>query len=296
VSHQQIPFREQARPGAATRRGFTLIELLVVIAIIAVLISILLPALGAARRASGDAKCLSNVRQISMGFSAYSNDYRVFPWGEEWEEGSIQYRFGWGGVHWYGTDDAGEPIIPTTHPIFESAYSARRPMNDYVNRPALLLGPDDLFKCPNDFGVVTPAVDTGEVQFPEQDPWAGVGIGNASGEGERTIYGKFGTSYQPNPNMFSQWRDADKDGLQDPEEVSTGAYHGPGDVLVNHARFVVMGDVGVMSVADPDKGGIDFSVQGWWHGYPKGNLAFLDGSARLTNVLEDDYAFRRGDR
>jgi len=59
---------------AGSGRGFTLIELLVVIAIIALLIGILLPALGAARGAAKRSRCLSNLRQLSLGMQSYSND------------------------------------------------------------------------------------------------------------------------------------------------------------------------------------------------------------------------------
>jgi prepilin-type N-terminal cleavage/methylation domain-containing protein/prepilin-type processing-associated H-X9-DG protein len=61
-------------------RGFTLIELLVVIAVIALLISILLPALGAARRSGLTTKCLSNVRSLEQAHVLYYNaskDYFV---------------------------------------------------------------------------------------------------------------------------------------------------------------------------------------------------------------------------
>ena len=55
--------------------AFTLIELLVVISIIALLIGILLPALGAARNTARDLKCLANQRQMGIGFHAYASEY-----------------------------------------------------------------------------------------------------------------------------------------------------------------------------------------------------------------------------
>lgn len=80
-----VPRARPARP-RATARGLTLVELLVVIAVIGILVSLLLPAVQAAREAARRTGCANNLRQIGIALHNYHDAHERFP------PGGIEHR------------------------------------------------------------------------------------------------------------------------------------------------------------------------------------------------------------
>lgn len=83
-------------PQTTCRLGFTLVELLVVIVIIGTLVSMLLPALSAAREAARKTKCQNNLRQIGIGLHSYADAFKHFCSGAfDWRRDGCVTEVGW---------------------------------------------------------------------------------------------------------------------------------------------------------------------------------------------------------
>lgn len=95
-------------------RGFTLVELLTVVAVIGVLLAVLLPALGSARRGAQAAACGSAIRQLQMANGLYANDHggRYLPAAAAFVSENLHRWHGVRASRGVPFEPAGAPITP----------------------------------------------------------------------------------------------------------------------------------------------------------------------------------------
>lgn len=239
-------------------RGVTLLEAVVSLSVIALLLSILVPALSSARVASHLEKCQNNQRQIGQAWSVYLEDF-----DGEFPHVPVQPGWFYGGCRF-------SPVDEMAFPDFD------RPLTSYLALPRTTNFDDVVCCCPADEGITD--VDVGTF-----------------GTGRRTAFRSFGTSYRLNAALVS-WDGAPGSAAPGDESISHGATRGLRrmEITTPASRLVLMGDPIWYELAQSTGRKADWhghvniataSESGTQHRkVPAGNVLFLDGSVKFVTI------------
>jgi len=269
----------QRRSGA--RAGFSLVELLVVIAIIALLVSVLLPALGIAREEARVAKCGNGLREISK----YTQMYRRDSKGENLWYYHLPINYQYGGVNVLTPWVLGGFKAPSPQAPYENADSALypttiRPLNEYVKRDTR---PDeilDLYICPTDRSWNTALIGSEGPYVPEEEQ---VGSWQANGS-SYTLNTRFMQGYTWPPGDFFPLSEDEL--ARYTETIRRNAYGGHGDGASRLIQWMEQGCYSAFYRAGPNQAESQAHPlrRGWHRRFSKWSIAFGDGHVEFRYV------------
>lgn len=198
-------------------RGFTLIELLVVIAIIAILAALLLPALAAAKRKATMAACVSNQRQLVLGWSMFPDDH------DGWIPSANQTQSTSDNLYSWRID----PAHLTTYPVVPASQNYQVVYDDYgFQRGALgaYVKEANVIHCPGDMRYLKS----------DRSAWCSYSmcdnLNGSAAPSSGTDYRIHKTYQIKHPTERVVWSEEN-----DPRQESTG---GMGDVYENEGTWV----------------------------------------------------------
>ncbi len=274
---------------AIERRGFTLIELLVVIAIIAILASMLLPALSKAKDKAKAIQCVNNLKQIGVAAHLYADDNRDnFFWGKANDSQRTPGALPNGG-QWYVNPNSRILLRPVDSSgiVNDDAYWA-------LGYSQYFAANQRLFACPNG-QIVDEWHDTG-LYYPREF-WANSSYGmcgylTSPYSGAQSQYGKSpgpvlkATGYlSPSSTIFCQ--DATEQKMEG-EDDSLGLFPGHSTMLDQWA------DLGRQYYHNADMS------LGWWRHNKGCNTLWVPGNvSRLKYVPRNvgiDYRYYTGEK
>lgn len=249
--------------------GFTLIELLVVIAVIAVLISIIMPALSAARNEGVKAKCLANLKQLGSIGAAYAADHpdsgamlAMPPWSKERPDDSGIYDYGGGAGCQDGNGVWGYQANGRRPP-------GARPLNRYVLGPRCSQNDDfRMFQCPGDVGWV-------DAPFYATDTWP-------SQWKLRPFFESTGTSYRANAAraMTSDGRSMS----MSPYARPISRVPAPSETILYSESIHWLARWNTVSASEDPRQGTNedpATIPGWHGQMGRFNIGFVDGHASM---------------
>lgn len=242
-------------PRVVRRPAFTLVELLVVVAVIAVLASILLPALGGARRQVRHLKCQANLRSLAQAWHAYLDEYDGhFPRG-------VNLDFNFGGQQGAGSRYFGAfPHFPIHKPL-NSVMGLSPQLGRFreVGGARENAAGAEMFACPLDRG------------GPKVRP---------------THFEYYGASYRTNHLLVGQ--DHFQWSPNDPcaevfERLNADLPSLTRDDIRDESRLILMGDSGWVSAWRT--GTVASTQRIEWHQRPgHHNIAFMDGHVEFIRI------------